>query len=518
MSDFLERMLRKAKGVNDDLWDETPGEVPVVEPTEDHSVRRDSFDRLAWDMIVDQVPALRTHVDELGAEFETSPPAYEDLFNMLNQGDPRFSDMEQMLDTHKPQRHMLNEMFETTDFGLLRLDTRYDEYNTAFAMLTLKDKLRESFEEMRDAIEQAQQAQQDLQEAIDGAEQALESGQGQDEAGEALAAALAGQEQAQQAGQEAAAQAADVMQTGVAQAREAIKNEKANMSGWGVEDGELQRMSFEERRQLAERLDGDKLKRLADMVGSFRQFADAERRRKVKHAPEEVFDVEMGNDLTRLTASEMTNLAVPELEDMFWVRWARHGLLEKSLRGVEKTGQGPIIVVCDESGSMDQSVGNGNTREAWSKAVSLALCDQAKRGGRDFIYIGFASQYQQVRIDFPGGHAPIEKVMEFAEHFFGGGTSYIEPLEMAAGIIRDYDRVGKAKPDVVFITDDDCRVPGEFIEEWRTLREAAEVNCYGVQIGGSPYKNNLKDLADRCISLSKLNSNPEGMRDVFRTI
>lgn len=523
--DFLERLLAQAKGGNDELWDdlELSGPAPVIEPTESNAVRRDSFDRLGWDMIVDQVPALRTHVDELGSEFETSPPAYEDLFNMLNKGDPRFRATAEMLDTHKPQRHMLEEMFGGVEFDLLRAETKYDEYNTAFAMLTMKDAMREAFEGIRDAVEQAEQAQEQLEQAIEEAERTcggFPAPGGVDGAAERLQAAINAQQQAQQAGQDAADAAVEGLRQGSRDARQEIKDEQANMAGWGMGDSdELRHMSFEERRALAERLDSDKLKRLAALVGAFRQFADAERRRKVKHQPEEVVSVTMGNDLTKLTPSEMTNLAVPELEDLFWIRWARHALLQKELEGVDKAGQGPVIVVCDESASMGQKVdAAGNTREAWSKAVSLALCDQARRGGRDFVYIGFAAANQQWQIDFPGGVAPIEKVMQFAEHFYSGNTSYVEPLTRAMDVIRSYDKLGKPKPDVVFITDDECRVPGEFVEQWRALRDAADVRCYGIQIGGDPYANNLKDLADRCIGLSKLNASPEGMQELFRTI
>lgn len=519
-SDFLDDLINKAKTRTSDLWDETGAGTPVpIEPTEANAIQRDSFDKLGWDMLVDQTPVLRQHRDDLAGDFETSPPAYEDLFNLLHQGDPRFTPAGEMLDTHKPQHSMLEQMASGDEMTMLRRETRYDEYNTAFALSCMKDDIRQAFEDLQDAIDAAQQAQQDMQDALQGAEQAQGSGQGQDAAAAALQAALDASDAAQQAGQEAVDGTMEQMRQSVREAREDIREEKDAMNGWGVDPGQLQQMSYEERRALVERLDSDRLRMLAAMLGAWRPYADAERRRKVKHMPEQVVNITMGNDLTKLTPGELTNLAVPELEDQFWIRWARHGLLQQELEGVDKAGHGPVIVVVDESGTMGSAVdGTGNTREAWSKAVSLSLLDAAKRDGRDFIYIGFSSASQQWRLDFPGGQASIDSMIKLAEHFYSGGTSYVEPLTMAMDVVRAYDAAGKSKPDIVFITDDNCRVTPEFIQSWHEMKTKADVACYGVQIGGDPYSNNLKDLSDNCVSLSKLNAGPEGMQHVFRNI
>ena len=88
----------------------------------------------------------------------------------------------------------------------------------------------------------------------------------------------------------------------------------------------------------------------------------------------------------------------------------------------------------------------------------------------------------------------------------------------AMGIVDSYLKAGKPSPDIVFITDDQCRVPAEFVTQWREMRERSDARCYGFQIGGSPYSNTMKDLVDRSVSLSKLNAHPEGVADLFRTI
>lgn len=523
MSDYLKKLIAEAEsGLLD--WDQGLEELVA---DKENAVEADSFDKLSWQMLTEQVPKLNAQSERLTEELgEEMAKALEDLFNLLHQGDPRFHDSREMLPEYEINLIVLMDLSETEEFKALYDETRYDEYATAFALLTMESFIKAAFEavaeqreQMKQAAEQHEQAMQELAQALQDAEA---GGIDEDE----LRAMMDQTQNAQQAradakaqGQQAAQQAVEQLRDAAMKAKKELDEQQAVMGGYGVEPGELQRMPFEERRKLAERLNRGRIAHLANLLGQFRPFADAERRRKVKYAPAEVYDYELGNDLTRITPSEMTALAVPELEDQFWMRWASHELLMRKVRGPDNQGQGPIIVVCDESGSMTAALdAEGNTREAWSKAVSLALCDQAKRGKRDFTYLGFASQYQQYRIDFPNGVTPIEKVIEFTEHFFSGGTYYERPLTMAMEIVDEYAKAGKPKPDIVFITDDDCQVSDQFVEQWRVVKDKADVSVFGIQIGGSGYYNTMVHLADHVINIDRLNANPEGVKELFRTI
>jgi uncharacterized protein with von Willebrand factor type A (vWA) domain len=303
------------------------------------------------------------------------------------------------------------------------------------------------------------------------------------------------------------------------QAKDDLDEDAQRCSAYGLQPGELKRMPWNERRALTRRLDNDKLTKLAKLIGAFRRYGDAERRKKVKHAPSVVSDVELGADIHRLIPDEMIRLAVPELEDLFWLSYAQKALMQWEEHGPENLGQGPILVVCDESGSMGADVdGKGNTREMWSKAISMALCDQAKRGKRDFIYLGFSSAGHMWEKHFPGGHAPLDDVIDFVTHFYGGGTNYEGPLTRAGEIVTEYARGGRAKPDVVFVTDDDCRVSDAFIRRWQETKADLDLTCYGIQIGVTRTSNAMHKLCDKTVLLTKLNSNPEGMQELFRTI
>jgi uncharacterized protein with von Willebrand factor type A (vWA) domain len=130
------------------------------------------------------------------------------------------------------------------------------------------------------------------------------------------------------------------------------------------------------------------------------------------------------------------NLGVPALRAVFAARLAEDRLMLYESRGEDHTGQGAIIACIDCSSSMADQYA-GATGEAWAKACALALLDQARTAGRDFVGILFSwpGEYQVFR--FPAGRpAPITAVLEFAESFLGGGTDFETPLGAAAEILR----------------------------------------------------------------------------------
>lgn len=524
MNEWLKGLVDKAKGF---VWDDEPDAIVQDQRT---AVEADSFDELSYRMLTDTVPNLRKSIREVAEDHDYVEPAYEDLFNLLHQGDPMFKDVRRMKEGYDANHEMLSSMARTDEFKQLRDQTAHDEWGTAFAMLAMQDEMRERFEQVRQAREAREQAKQDAQAAQQNLQYVIDqAGQpGVDEAGAAAAlqqataqaqAADEALQAAQDAQQQAAEQAGEQMAQAADNARQEIEDDAARCAAYGVGMGELKRMPWNERRALTRQLDQDKLAQLAKLVGAFRQYGDAERRRKVKHAPSVIVDVKLGKDIEHLVADEFTRLGVPELEDLFWLNYAQQSLMEWEEQGPQNLGQGPIIVVCDESGSMGAVVDkNGNTREMWSKAISMALCDQAKRGKRDFIYIGFSGGRELYEKRFNGGNAPLDEVIEFVQHFYGGGTNYVPPLTRAKDLIAEYGKAGKPKPDIVFVTDDDCSVPDAFVKDWQAVKSDLDMTCYGIQIGVTQTSRAMHRLCDKTILLTRLNSNPQGMQELFRTI
>ncbi len=525
---FLDRLVNRAKG----LFETEIGEE--VKPEHTRSVVADSFDELDWTMVESTVPALHDNIETLHMKHDYVPDTYADLFQLLHQGDPILRESEEIVESRRPNHEIVRQFASLPEVKDLHNMTRHDDYNTAAAMLTMQPTIGEAFDRMaaaQEAAKEAAEARQRQQEAMGALQQMTEAAEagGEDAPSEVeLEAAIEAAEQVSQSAQQAQQQADAEAEAAGAQARQQMReaateaaNERSDeqqlMSAFGVEDGELQRMSYQERYELAKNLRNNRLARFAKLIGQFKRFGEAERRRKVQHKADVVVGVELGNDLVRVTAGELDNLAVPETEDMFWMRWASGQLMQYKMAGTERMGLGPIIVVCDESGSMAEAYG-GATREAWSKAFALSLCDQARRGNRDFIYIGFSSPSQQWRVDFPSGKGAIKDVIAFTEHFFHGGTHYNRPLEMALEIVNDYGDRNKPKPDVVFITDEEYgQLPEEFVKRWRAAKDRLDMRCFGIGVPNVRSNGALNALSDDVRSLSDM-TNVEQVADLFRTI
>lgn len=517
MSKDLEDLIARAQG-GDAFWLEAGMRPPAR--TEKNSISADGFDRQTWAWITDTIPALSKQVTDLGEDFETSPWAYEDLFYIMHKADPQRTPEDVLVKEFKPQALMMGMIGDSAEIGHLRHETMLDDYNTAYAMLTMRDKMRKAFEDLQDAIDAQREADEALAQALADAQAAIASGEGQDEAAEALAAALGAVRDAGEQAEDSAAEGAASVQGAADLAAKQIASERSLMSSWGIGPGRLQRMSYEERRALAEKLQKSRMAKFSKMLGAQRRSSDAERRRSLRKSPARTVGTTLGSDLTRLASSELDRMAIPELEEDFWIRYGKKTLRLKDWADPPMLDRGPMIVICDESASMGATLDEeGNTREMWSKAVALGLYDAARRGRRDFVYIGFASASEVWMTDFPQGGAPIEKVMEFTEHFFAGGTHYERPLTLGMEVVKRYAQLRRPKPDIVFITDDECRVPEEFIASWREVRAEADVACYGIQVGGSGDYATMQHLTDRQMSITALNAQAGfDTAELYRTI
>lgn len=470
---------------------------------EEHTdaVPHDRFDKASWNEMRMESITVDDMVKRLSQKHDYVESFAEDVYSLLAKADPRVREPEEMVTTHVPLRQVVDELQDMTELKRLRTYTVADPLNATMAVGALEPALTEALERAAKLKEEAEHAAEAQRQAQQAAQQAAESGDAGDQeaANQAAQAAQQAASSLQARAQKEAAGVRNQLRRAVKQARKDIEQTEEAASSYGLGPGELQAMPAKERLALARRLQTPKLKEFADLIGQFRQLAIAEWRRRYTDGSDETVGIILGDDLTRLTGQELINLATPELEDDFWLRYVNRELWVKEMRGRERVGKGPIIVVADESGSME---GDG---ERWAKALSLALLDQAGRGKRDFHYIGFASGGHMREFDFPGGKADIDKVLELASGFLNGGTDYAPPLRRALDLCV---AAGKEKPDIVFITDG---IAGElpFLEEWRRVRQNLSVRCYGIWIppGGHGLPSEvLSDLTDNIRTISDLTS------------
>ena len=233
------------------------------------------------------------------------------------------------------------------------------------------------------------------------------------------------------------------------------------------------------------------------------------RRKNFERATDEVFEVGIGAELSRLLPHELVSLQHPLLRQDFIRRFVDNELLQYDLRGVEAQGKGPLIVCLDGSSSM---LGD---KEIWAKALTLTLLEIARRERRRFRAICFSSADAPLyRVDLNTRlryEADMDKVLELAEYFPGGGTDFEKPLDAALECIQE-SRFQRS--DIVFITDGECRVHAEWAERFAAEKDALGFSLFSILIDvGSSSLGSLTPFSDRITSVSQLTS--EEARDVF---
>lgn len=532
---FIEGLINKAKDIL-----ETP------KPTERRAIKANSFDRYDYDRVVSTVPAVQRELEAVRETIDYAADFMGDVHSMFWKVEPRQHPERDIVEAYRGNAEIIHQMLQMPEVSNLRQHSVSDTYGTAMAMVSMQEVAQETarkVQEARSEAEQrAQEAAQRAQEAADRIKGLMDQlGAGRDEnqllpsADEFTAQQLQAQmdqfdqaQQEQQAAQEesqqAAQQAAEAMSNQIRSQAKAtdqeLTEEQELCSAFGVDPGSLQTMPVEERIELAKTLRNNRLAQFAKLLGQFKTVQQAESRKRVVNASSEVHGITQSDHLERMVAGEFLNFADPSLETLMLLRWTEHMLNTYDVRGKEKLGQGPIICVVDESGSMGIADVAGGTREAWSKALALAMCDQARRRKRDFYYLGFGSKGEEHLVHFPSGEAAIEKVIAMTEHFFCGGTHYETPLRHALEIIeRDFDHSDKGRPDIVFITDDEYgNLDEDFLAEYRRVKDKASIKTYGIAVGCS-VGGALNQLSDNVRAITALvDSDPRRLGDLFRTI
>ncbi|MYY82939.1 VWA domain-containing protein [Streptomyces sp. SID335] len=497
-----------------------PVSVPVPVPLplpERHTaaVVVDRFDRLTWRDTYEQSAALRELTDELSARHECAADLLADVFLAAYQARPRLRERTDMALSRMANHQVVASLMESPAFAELHRETVGDPYAAAMAVLAQATALRRLLDDTRDAQERAERA--------DRTESAAQETDGApDTERTAHQAAEDAARDAAQALGAAAPGIRTVTRVAGARAAEAVREEAALMRAWGVGAGELERMPFDRRARLAERLRSSRLAAWAELIGRFRQMADGERARKVEHTSGELIGVTLGDDLSRVVPSELAHLGLPASRAVFAARYAAGQLMLYDSEGERTTGRGAVIACVDTSHSMYAEGPGGVTREAWAKACALALLDQARHGGRDFVGILFAAADKLQVFRFPADEAAdADRVVDFAETFLGGGTSYQKPLSAALELLaEEFDAAARTRGDIVMLTDDECDVTEEWMRGWNDAKHRLGFRVFGLAVGAPPAAEAGSVLDALCDNLRVVEdfTDVHAAADLFRVI
>ncbi|MBC2746218.1 MAG: VWA domain-containing protein [ANME-2 cluster archaeon] len=488
-------------------------------PQETQVVKHDAFDKATFETMKEGAKALTEAQDTGAKELTTFPPLMQDMFNSLYKYKPVVKDPGAIKSSHRFNHSLVNKAMETDQYSHLRQYTKLDEVNSALATVTIANKMTEVIKtELKDQADQANKLvkQEDItqqicdtagslmdiaQKAAGGTDadtmmkKAQDAKKSADKAKAKLKRMQARADKDLTGSQQKIRQS---MRSAEQEALEGIKESSDLMEAWGTEPGQLMSLPPELRLELAQKLAGkDKLKQLAKMLGRFRRMAIHSQKTKITHGLDEVHDMEQGNDLEKVLPVELVNLRHPLLKKDFQRKFTESQLMQYQLRGNEKAGKGPVICCVDSSGSMD------GESELWSKAVTLSLLEIAQMQNRAFAVIFFGSENEPLEIIeiTKGEHNLINKVIQIAEYYLGGGTDFETPLN---GAIELIEKSEFKKADIVFVTDGACGISDEWLTDFLARKKQKEARIHSVLVNMRSSDETVDSFSDQVSTVAEL--------------
>lgn len=501
------------------------------------AVVQGNLDDLVYEQLLQDAPALGQLVDVLGTRYAAPDELVRDVWANFYQHSPIVRERTEMDPTRLHNWAVAKAITEAPETAETREYTRHDKYGAVMATIGVTSKIQEILEtneELAEKTEDDAAAQEKLEqalEALQSAAAAAAAAEGtEDEAavGTQLSVAISAAEHAQEMADltaEALQQAAEgakkelqaAVQAGVQEAGEDLAEEQEIFQAWGVSDGEVKHWSFAERQAMLALFKASEVTKHVKLMGRFKFQERSTRAKRVDQGRDEMYAITRGNTFEDIAVSEMAMLANPHTRRELLSRFAEGQLLVRSYRGLEQTGKGAIICCVDTSDSMNWPH-NGYKPAAWSKAFALALLERAKADGRDFVGIIFSSRRQVQAFRFPAGKGTVEEVVAFVTRAFNGGTNFEAPLDAAIDILAaQYNADGRRKGDIVFITDDACRVDADWLAAYKATKLELGFRTWGIACGKAVPGATLSDLSDNVRAISEF-LDPTPVADLMRAI
>jgi uncharacterized protein with von Willebrand factor type A (vWA) domain len=516
---------------------QTPPKKRTIQPLPQDTcwIESDAYDRRVFGALRAEAPSLKV-VEEAGSTFLPHfDSLLQDLFCVLFKANVIYRKEQELLPSALFNRTFLTALSQGELYPILREMTLLDEAKSGLCTLLLGESLiallkseklltrREMLDlwDIKKQEEIATETQAEFTEAEKLAEElagdkdkrklierAKEKIEGEMDGAEALLRRKAGQ--AAEELQQKESQIRQRFQAEAIKAAQQLEDAAEEAEQWGTSLGSGYRSPPGQKLELGKRLAGnEKLKKLSRMIGRMKFHAAALRKKIFERSSEEILEVERGDAVNRLLPPELLTLTHPLLRKDFQRRLLDQELLQYSLRGVEEKGKGPMVVCLDGSSSM------AGDKEIWSKAVTLTLLEIARRHRRSFRSICFSSDDTPLQVldmnQRARYEAEMDKVMDLAEYFPGGGTDFQKPLDAALECLK---KSKYKRGDIVFITDGECQVAPEWAENFRKEKEKLGFSLYSILIDvGSSSLGTLKEFSDRITTIKQLTG--EGAKDIF---
>lgn len=534
MSDFMSEFLKRKGPVRKD-------------PETRQTVKRDKWDKDVLHHLEREMKEYNLASKDLHNVVGTGLEAMSDTFLSIFKVAPHQKNPNEVRPSYKVNHAVIGEMLGLTEYEELHGTAQGDAISAGLATCSMEPELERLFNKLDKEKQQAESIEEMLQQAEITSEEAedlaeaLASGElGEGEAKDYQQNLDALNEQLEQLKQDIE-QASDQLDQNLSdkqseiasslqQALEQANEEQEGLSqcdSWGFEKGGAYKGDPKSRLALAKKLQSPQFQRMSEIIGHMQNIAFTAQTSQDEYVPEEIYDITLGNSLEHILPTELAFIEDDTMALDFMRRYIEHGLLEYDLRGEDEVNKGGIILLEDGSSSM------GGGRTIWAKAIGLALLKIAIAQHRPFSAIHFGSTNQFIRFDFNTSgptvtmersdkdkeFAGFDAVLNYAETFFAGGTCFMTPLSQGLNILQEqFNSTGSVEGDMVFLTDGQCGVPQEFLDEFKQEQAKLGFKIYGVAIETNPNSEPFHTICDgKVCSVGDL-TNPQRLAEVFKEI
>jgi hypothetical protein len=302
------------------------------------------------------------------------------------------------------------------------------------------------------------------------------------------------------------------LRRGCKKGQEAAEDAREALSGLSPGLGSIPATHEQEdpsRLALAERLKNDpRLSEIMKRAGRITALANARKKTQRVHGYEEVVDIERGADLGRMLASELAMLADDDLELLKMADIVERKAIQYELTGHEPLGQGPVILLVDESGSM------WGEPQSWARAIALACLSHAEKDGRRIDIVGFDTEVRSIHTwDAKAKEGTVQGIvkdfylptstmnlgalaMSLATQCCGGGTSFDAPIEKALELLE-----GNERADFILLTDGEGWLGIEHAEKLAEMKASSGLHMFGITLNGGTLTGAMGELCDEQICL-----------------
>lgn len=271
------------------------------------------------------------------------------------------------------------------------------------------------------------------------------------------------------------------VQRAVAEASEEVSayHEAAAAFGLGQGGGSCRNLDTSRTAELFKRVRRNvSLRRITEMAGRLRRFAQSKQRQKTRHGYDDMVGVCLGDDLGAILSEELA-LLDSELEPDLLRRYAEAELMQYEYQGIERKGLGPIFFVVDESGSM-----RGAKNEA-AKALALAMAWIAKQQNRWCCLVSFSGGRPAKPLPLKPNAWDEMALADWLSSFIGGGSELDVPLrELPAWF--DSLQCPRGKTDLIFVTDGIVSIDQRTREDFLRFKKEREVRAISLIIQANP--------------------------------